>query len=347
MDFATPADATNAVAAALTVMLRNHFAGAKPLLAVTATKSHAGKETVVSFAAGNCRTVSVSYQLTDWALERSVVAALKTSPEAAIVDVENARLGTRARFIASAFLERFVTDPEPFLFSTGSGGPTQRRNDIVIAITTNFGSLSQDLMNRALPIHLTPLGDVANRQSAIGNARHEFLPANRKQIEAELHGMIARWKDAGCPLADVRHSFSRWAATIGGILEVCGFAEFLANYSMRRTADDPVRHALGLLAVASPDIWLQSRQWATLAVDLGLVATVIPHADRNSEKGRERGMGVVLSAHQDETFRGETEGERVTARLEKARRRFDGGDPSTRYRFSVLDRERIPEDAMD
>ena len=48
MAFETNADRTNAVAAALTVMLRNHWPGGKPIVLVTATKSHAGKDTVIS-----------------------------------------------------------------------------------------------------------------------------------------------------------------------------------------------------------------------------------------------------------------------------------------------------------
>ena len=56
-------------------------------------------------------------------------------------------------------------------------------------------------------------------------------------------------------------------------------------------------------------------------------------------------MGVVLSAHRDETFHVETEDRRTVLRLEKARRRFEeGGAPSTRYRFVVLKEEDIPED---
>src|SRR4051794_11983923 len=71
MDFASAADRTNAVAAKLTVLLRNFWPGAKPLLQVTSTKSHGGKETVMLFATGSAPHVSISHQSTDWALERS------------------------------------------------------------------------------------------------------------------------------------------------------------------------------------------------------------------------------------------------------------------------------------
>ena len=318
MDFASNADRTNAVAAALTVLLRNHWPGAKPCLVVTSTKSHGGKETIVEFASGTTPHTSISYQETDWALERSFVGALKQNEAIGLVNVENARLG-RGKLIRSAFLERFVTDPEPLLFSTGTGGPVRRKNHFVIAITTNFGILSEDQHNRSLPIHLVPVGDIANRMSPIGNPKHEFLPAHRDRIEAELRGMIERWKDAGRPLdSSVRHPFTEWARTIGGILMVNGYTDFLGNYSLRKTVDDPVRQALARLGASSPGQWLRAADWAKQVVTLGLVKMVIPEADRDSDAGRERGIGVVLSNHQDETFRVETEDERLTLRLEKA-----------------------------
>jgi hypothetical protein len=71
----------------------------------------------------------------------------------------------------------------------------------------------------------------------------------------------------------------------------------------------------------------------------------IPEADQATDDGRTHGIGVVLTAHRDETFHSETEDEHLVLRLRKARRRFEEGkEPSTRYRFDVLDREMIPED---
>jgi len=204
-------------------------------------------------------------------------------------------------------------------------------------------------MNRGLPIHLDPVGDVAARVSPISNPKLEYLPRHRDRIEAELRGMIEHWKGAGCPLdTRVQHPFGPWAQVVGGILMANGFSSFLGNYSLRKTADDPVRKGLGLLGVARPGKWLRSAEWARLATNLGLADAVIPEADRNSDLGRERGIGVVLSAHRDETFHVETEDRRTVLRLERARRRFEEGrDPSTRYRFVVLREEVIPEDGQE
>ena len=133
-------------------------------------------------------------------------------------------------------------------FSTGSGGPVRRRNNVVTAISTNHGNVSEDLMNRSLPVHLAPTGNVSDRVSPIGNPKMEYLPRHREQIQAELRGLVARWQAAGRPLDEsIRHPMTDWARTIGGILRVNGFTDFLQNYGVRRTADDPLRQALGLL----------------------------------------------------------------------------------------------------
>jgi hypothetical protein len=347
MAFATNADRTNAVAAALTVLLRNHWLGAKPVLVVTSTKSHGGKDTIIHFATGTSIGTSISFQAKDWALQREFVGALKHNPETAVVTVENARLDGKVKVIAAAFLERFATDPYPFLFATGTGSPVRRSNTIVIAISTNFGSVSTDLLNRALPIHLNPQGDIASRRSPIGNPKLEYLPANREKIEAELHGMIARWIAAGRPLdTDVKHPFSDWARTIGGILRVNGFTDFLANYGQRITQDDPVREALGRIGAAKPDQWLRAGEWARLTLELGFSHVLFIDAEtRTNEKARERVMGCLLMAHRNETFAAETEDARISTVLRKARRRFaQGHEPENRYRFEGQSREAIPED---
>lgn len=343
MAFASVADRTNAVAAALTVLLRNHWPGAKPAATFTSIKSGSGKNTVTDFAIGTTPQASITYQSTDWALEQNFASILQHNPDVGVVVIDNVRLGRGDRQIQSGFLERLLTDPNPIVFTTGAGDPRRRRNDIVVAISTNFGQLSRDLMNRALPIHLNATGDLARRVSPIGNPRLEYLPKYRDQIQAELRGMVERWKAAGKPLdLRVRHLFAAWAQTIGGILQVNGFQSFLANYELRSTEDDPLRQAVALLGASRADVWLTPDQWAELAGELGLVKLIIPAADRDSSKSRERRIGVVLTEHMDETLMVETDIESLTLHLEKKRGRFEASKPSVRYRFVILDRTPFP-----
>jgi hypothetical protein len=80
-----------------------------------------------------------------------------------------------------------------------------------------------------------------------------------------------------------------------------------------------------------------------LVAHLGLTDALIPKADRESPESRRRGLGVVLSAHRDETLVVESDDAVLTLRLEKRRQRFDGA-PATRYRFVLLGGKRIPTD---
>lgn len=349
MAFASNADRTSAVAAGLTVLLRRQWRGEKPLVLLTSTKSHSGKGTVTDFIRGSVPKADILYEPVDWPMQSQFQRQIRMSPDVGMVVFDNVRLdssGGRARFIRSGFLESFVTSPEVFLSSPGAGEPMKLDNKYVITINTNDGALSPDLMNRCLPIHLAPHGDVHDRETAIGNPKLEFLPENRDRIEAEFRGMIETWKQLGCPLDDsIKHPMSRWAKVIGGILKVNGFADFLANYGTRKTADDPIREALSILGAAMPGKRLRPKQWAKITADQGLAKILFSPVERYSEAGRERAIGVVMKKHLDVTFEAESKTKRYRLRLEGGFRRWDRGkNPHTCYVFTVLHEELIPAD---
>lgn len=330
------ADRTNALALALTVRLRNHWPGGKPIGAIIGNKSHCGKDTVRDYAVGTVGTREISWQKKDWPIEQAYEKATR-DPSVGVVSLGNIR--SHGQPISSAYIERIVTDPEPLITSTKVRSGRRRPNHIVIAITANEGRLSADLMNRSLPIRLEAVGDVRCRETPIGNPREEFLPRNREQIEAELHLLIRRWRQAGCPLdEEVRHPMSEWAKTIGGILKVNGYDHFLENYDEARTAQDDEREAIAILGIRQPDEWLRPGEWATETENAGLLGRLLPAAHRENHEARRRGIGIVLSRHEDETFEHQAGGALLRLKLEKAQKRLSGGNPHTVYRFEVLER---------
>jgi hypothetical protein len=347
MQFAGEADRTNTVAGALTVLLRNHWPGRKPWFPVTANRSHAGKGTVVAFMSGHSEPEQVTYECTDWAFQKAVVTAFHHRPDLGVLNIDYIRLDRKGDVVRSAFLERVLHEEEPVLYSPGTRGPLRVHDQFVVCATVNEGRFSDDLMNRAVPIRLEATGDLAQRRSGIGDPKREFLPRNRDRIAGELRGMVEKWKAAGRPLDEAaRHpSFTEWAGEVGGILMVSGFQSFLANAAARRSEDDPVRRALAVLGAAYPGEWYRTEDWAARVARLGLTKVLIPVADQDTAAGRVRGTGVVLSNHAGETIAAETEDAVVTLTLQKARRRFDGGEPQTRYRFDVVDRRPVPVDA--
>ena len=147
--------------------------------------------------------------------------------------------------------------------------------------------------------------------------------------------MIERWKQAGCPLDQaVRHPMTPWARTIGGILKVSGFTDFLANYDTRKIADDPLREALGILAATKPGKELRPHEWAEVAVEQGLAKTLFPTHERDTAKGRERAIGVLMSRHLDEKFEATTETKRLRVHLDGGFRRVgEGGQSPCAIRF--------------
>jgi len=189
-------------------------------------------------------------------------------------------------------------------------------------------------------------GDLLGRRPSIGDPKREFLPRNQNVIDAEFRGMVELWKKAGMPLDEnAKHvSYPAWAQTIGGILMVNGFTDFLGNQDARSTQEDPELRGLAVLGMNGPDKWATPAQWATRIAGLGLTKTVIPPGYRDTPEDRTTGTGIVLSAHEDETFVADTDDSQVTMKLLKARRRFEGGVISTRYRFDVLERRPIPAD---
>jgi hypothetical protein len=236
MASASGADRTNTVAAALTVLLRLLFPIQKPL-------SHAGKGTITEFIRGPVAKAAILYESIDWPMQSQFQRQVKADPGIGLALLDNVRLdsaGGRARLIRSAFVESFVTSAQLTLASPGAGEPVRLANHYVVAIDTNDGLLSPDLLNRALSIHLAPTGNIEDRESPLGNPKLEFLPAHREQIQAELRGMVERWKAAGRPLGQgVKHPMALWARSLGGILAVAGYGDFLGNHASRKTAADP------------------------------------------------------------------------------------------------------------
>jgi len=334
MSFRSAADATNTVALALTVLLRNMWPGGKPLAALTANRSHAGKDTVRDFAAGRTRMTEISWHFKDWATQIEAVAAL-SDPKVGFLSIGNVR--SQGQVIESGFVERIVTSPSSLMQSSKRRGDGYERNgDFVVSITANNGRFSTDLANRSLPIHLEVIGDIQNRECAIGDPRHDFLPKHQREIEAELCGLIENWKDRDCPLdKTAKHPMRSWAATIGGILKANGFDAFLGNWSLQRNVNDVTQEALGILALASEhDTWLRVDKLVETACDEGITPTLMTRRHCTTHKSMMRQLGVILSAHRDASLDVETD-DGVKRFVVRRDRRTHRGQLATVYKFEV------------
>lgn len=332
MHFAGEADRTNLMAAALTVTLQEHFPGHAPLTLVTGNKSHAGKDTCLDFANGNKFHADVSYSEQDWAMERDVKNVMKANPGASVIVIGNARINRKEREFSCAFLERVLTSKHSSLTKTGE----MVLNKYIFAMSTNDSAVNEDLANRALPIHLEFTGDVADRESPIGNPRDEFLPQHRTELLAEQLGMIARWRHAGQPLdLDVKHSFTRWAQTVGGILKFNGFNGFLSNYKERRARLNPQLKALGELVSAMPENGCNIDELLRIAKELGISGSLIPQALSNSKSAETSQLGRTIGNYKDQALSFQ-DGERtVTGKICSIRKRTCNNQQTKWFPFIV------------
>lgn len=346
MDWQSHADRTNAVAALLTVPLRQHFLGGKPLVLVTANKSHAGKGTVVDFIRGNTSKAELLYESIDWPMQRSLHEQVSQYPEIGLVNIDNVRTDSagRGKIIRSGFVESVVTSSEIMLTST-SRKPVRMPNRFLFLLNTNIGSLSVDLLNRSLPIRLNPTGDLQERIARSkatlgGDVKHDWLPAHRDQIQAEAWGMIDRWDKAGKPHdANVKHPMGPWAQVVGGILMVNGFEAFLDNYNSAKSTADPVREALSILALHAAGQYMRASMLAKIAVTQGLAKTLLPNVDSANQAACERALGMAVKSYIGETFTAVTATSKITFRLHKKQGRFDEKHPHFRYVFEEVSRQ--------
>jgi hypothetical protein len=191
---------------------------------------------------------------------------------------------------------------------------------------------------------------VTQRRSPIGNPKLEYLPANRRQIEAERWGMIDRWVQAGKPLDEsmAHYPMGPWGKVIGGILLVNGFKDFLGNYSATRVVADSIREALSILAFHNAGKPRRAGELVKSAVKEGLVKTLLPGVDPANDGATERALGHLFKKYEQETFTVHTPGDvgyhKITFRLVKRQGRFAEAHPHYRYIFEEVSRESVTEE---
>ena len=131
------------------------------------------------------------------ASEKRVGSVVLSGVQTIIVDnaksAGNQRLG---REIASAVLDRLVTDKIKSFRLLGTSTDIRVDNSLILALTANQDAVSRDLVTRLVPVNLFFEGDATKRsfymEDPVG-----FAQQYRCELIAELLGMVQRWIDAG------------------------------------------------------------------------------------------------------------------------------------------------------
>ena len=75
------------------------------------------------------------------------------------------------------------------------------------------------------------------------------------------------------------------------------------------------------------------------AENRGLTRRLMSYVDQENFESERRRMGIVLSAHRDETFQAQTDSEALALQLQRGRRRTEPGEEAhVCYRFEVIER---------
>jgi hypothetical protein len=228
--FREPADVANGLGALLTGVLNNHFARQpKAMNSVDANQPSVGK-TWLALATGAVLDGElpdlIHFTPDDEELAKRILSNLRQRPSSVLI-IDNAKNRGGAE-ISSACIEANSMAPNITLRILGKSVNHTQPNDVLWFLTMNQTKVSPDLASRCMPIRLYYEGDPAERVFEGPNPL-EFATAYRAQILAELFGLVERWKSLGRPLGTRRHRCEYWAQVIGGILEACGYPEFLGN----------------------------------------------------------------------------------------------------------------------
>jgi hypothetical protein len=228
--FREAADVANGMAALLTGALGNHFVRQpKATNNIDANQPGVGK-TWLALATGAVLDGElpdlIHYTADDEELAKRLLSNLRQRPTSVLI-IDNAKNRGGAE-ISSPSVEANSMAPSVTLRILGKSVNYTQPNDVLWFLTMNQTKVSADLASRGMPIRLYFEGDPAERVFNGPNPL-EYALQYRAEILAELFGLVERWKSRGRPLGTRRHRCEYWAQTIGGILEACGFPEFLGN----------------------------------------------------------------------------------------------------------------------
>jgi hypothetical protein len=229
--FDTDADLVNALSVLLTGVLVNNFVDdGKPLFIHNGNQKGIGKTLlaqcyglILDGTAGE----PIQHSEDEDEMAKRLGARIKQGSPCSLLLFDNRR-GT----IGGGLLESLALAPRISVRRLGYNEDISRPNDLVWVFTANHARATPDITSRAVIVQLRYEGDPRVRFA--GSEKYEnklkgWIRQHRQQLLGELIGMVVRWREAGKPVSPARHRATFWSEVIGGILQVAGLPEFLAN----------------------------------------------------------------------------------------------------------------------
>jgi hypothetical protein len=243
-DWRSNCDLANTVALMLSGLLVNHFIDdPHPLAIIDGNQPGLGKTLlmqVIGQVLDGIEPPKIA-MTTEEELEKRLCAMIRTSTSS-LAFFDN----IRGR-IDSPILEQCTLSPMLSFRILGQSMTIERPNTLLWAITSNSATGTPDLIRRSIPIRLYHEGDPKSR-TFDGNPLR-YAKEHRIDILGELAGLVVHWVQQGKPKGHHKHRCDRWAATIGGILNVCGLGDvFLKNLEEAEAEMDEGQQDLTALA---------------------------------------------------------------------------------------------------
>lgn len=247
-----PADRTNYIGILLTGLLVSRFIGSKPAALFNGNQPELGKSVLAQILAilrDGQHVETASYNPNDEEFEKRLGTIVRRGVTTIIID--NAKARGRNAKIDSACLERSITDPILSFRLLGFSQEIRAENSHLFCITANSPDVSRDLITRCVVINLHHEGDPTKRSFSMDDPE-AYVQTHRLELLGELVHMVERWKFSGMPLAKVQTRFNKrgWGNIIGGILEVNGEPDFMANADEAACEMDDTRREFEELVTA-------------------------------------------------------------------------------------------------
>jgi hypothetical protein len=247
--FRSGADRANAVGAMLTGSLVTHFVETgKPVFLLDGNKPNLGKTLLartIGMVLDGLDPELISYTSDDDEIRKAICATLREQLQSLLI-FDNARNKGGAP-ISSPTIESNSMVARISIRILGVSENYVTPNDLLWFVTMNNTKTNADFVSRGLPIRFFYEGDPKQR-AFDGRQPLNYAREHRREILAELAGMVVRWNQLGRPLGQQPHRLTHWASIIGGILDANGLGEGLTNLDEAAAEFDSEADELAALA---------------------------------------------------------------------------------------------------
>jgi hypothetical protein len=235
--FQSPADRANYFGLLLTPILRPALREPSPMHLIGSPIERTGKSKLASTVFGISITgktlPDAQIGVREEEREKRITALLLSG-------VGCAHLDNLTRFIDSPALASLLTSTVYQGRELNFSRMLTLPNQLTLVGTGNNVQATGEVAKRIVPITLqSPLEAPETRQDYRHPDLRAFVEAERPRVLGALLGLVKAWKDAGRPRGSVAFGgFERWAATVGGIMAVAGYPEWLTNLGQWRGGSD-------------------------------------------------------------------------------------------------------------